>query len=719
MSSTADKEDNGCTPAPWSQSGPGAGATAVEGVNHKLRDRLRLLQRLTNRIPDTVFQYQGRDDGGYWFAFISEAVRAMFRVAPEDAQRDAQRVFAAIHPDDRTEFFSTLQRALRAGASWTHEFRVKFDDGTQRWLLANAMTWMEGDGRLVSYGAFTDITDRKEIEARLQASEARFRSLTELSSDWYWETDAQYRFTRFDGYRQGGSNLPMEYTLGKTRWELGSLNLSEEDWQQHRLVLARRQMFKDFEIQRLASHGQTYWITVSGMPMFDAQGEFRGYRGIGREITTRKLAEDETLRLAFYDTLTGLPNRRLLMNRLSQALALSERSQKYGAILFIDLDNFKDLNDTQGHDVGDQLLQQVALRLANCVREVDSAARFGGDEFVVMIENLSEELDAATSQARQIAEKILGELAQPYSLKTLQHSSTPSIGITMFSGATPNGEEALKRADVAMYQAKADGRNTLRFFDPSMQSAVVERACLDADLRLALQRQELVLHCQPVVDGVGRATGFEALLRWQHPVRGLLPAGQFIGQAEQSGLIGLIGKWVLQTACQQLVAWAERPELREMNLSVNVSARQFKQSDFVTQALTILEQTGANPKRLKIELTENALLGDVEDAIRKMHELHARGVGFLIDNFGSGHSSLRHLRRMPLDQVKIDQSLVRDILTNPNDAAIVRTILALAQSLDLTAVAEGVETAEQRTFLLDHGCLAFQGYLFGAPEVIQ
>jgi len=693
--------------------------TSERAVTQALREELDFIEKITSQITDVVFQYQARAGRGSWFPFISEGVRKMFRATPEEARGDASRVFAAIHPDDRAEVFRTMKAASFDGGSWTHEFRVKFDDGVERWLLGHAISRSEADGSLVSYGSVTDITERKEAEARVQESEARFRSLTDLSSDWYWEIDDEFRFTRFDGYRQGKSLVPMQDSLGKTRWELGALNLSEEEWAAHRAVLQAHQQFRDFEIQRLDADGRSYWIALSGTPLFDAQGRFCGYRGIGRDVSQRKHAEGETQRLAFYDTLTGLPNRRLVVDRLSQALSGSARSRRHGALLFIDLDNFKDLNDTLGHDVGDQLLHQVANRLVTCLREGDTAGRFGGDEFVVMLEGLSDTAAEAASQAERVAEKILGTLNESYDLLGKQHSSTPSIGITLFSGNQLGTDELFKRADVAMYQAKAAGRNTLRFYDPQMQAAVMARAALDADLRQGLQRQELLLYYQPVVDIAGRITGVEALLRWQHPVRGLVSPGEFITLAEQTGLILPIGQWVLQQACQQLVVWGLQPCTGELTLAVNVSARQFRQADFVTQVLTILDDTGANPQRLKLELTESVLLADVEDAIRKMSALRKRGVRFALDDFGTGYSSLSYLKRLPLDQLKIDQSFVRDVLTDPNDAAIVRTILALADSLDLVAVAEGVETEGQRQFLLDNGCFVFQGYLFGRPEPLE
>ncbi len=689
--------------------------TAEMQAAHILQEKLEFIEKLTSRVPDVLFQYQHREGGQVSFPFISESVRRMFHVSPEEVRNDARKLFSMIEPQDIPALFDSMRAAFHDGASWQHEFRIRHPEGGARWVRGNSVTVREPSGELASYGAVRDITESKLAEARLQESEARFRSLTDLSSDWYWEIDENFRFTNFVGYRDGKSIMTRDESLGKTRWELGALNLGADDWDAHRRVLESHQSFRDLELQRLDADGQPYWVAVSGTPIFDGQGQFRGYRGIGRDISKRKRAEDETQRLAFYDTLTGLPNRRLLMDRLSHAQVTSARSKRYGALLFIDLDNFKDLNDTLGHDVGDLLLEQVALRLVSCLREGDTAARFGGDEFVVMLEDLSESDADAAGQAELVAEKILARLNAPYELVGRQHNSSPSIGITLFSGASLGVDELLKRADVAMYQAKAAGRNTLRFFDPQMQATVLARAALDADLRQGLQREELLLHYQPVVDGYNKIVGYEALLRWRHPGRGLVLPGEFITLAEQSGLILPIGQWVLRSACRQLVAWADQPATRKLSLAVNVSARQFRQADFVSQVQAVLDETGVDPQYLKLELTESVLISDVEDAIRKMGALRERGVRFALDDFGTGYSSLSYLKRLPLDQLKIDQSFVRDVLTDPNDAAIVRTILALAQSMDLQAVAEGVETEGQRQFLLDSGCAVFQGYLFGRP----
>jgi diguanylate cyclase (GGDEF)-like protein/PAS domain S-box-containing protein len=559
---------------------------------------------------------------------------------------------------------------------------------------------------------FTDVTSYFETQNALRESEARFRSLTELMTDWYWELDAQGQFTRSEASRQAGASEDgPKAAIGPT------VRATPEQWQQWHALIASRRAFRDFvfPVEAVEAAGMRYY-SMSGLPVFDEQGVFTGYRGTGRDITEQKMAEAEIERLAFYDALCGLPNRRLLMNRLSQALAACARHGQNGALLFIDLDNFKDLNDTLGHAMGDTLLGQVARRLVGCVRESDTVARFGGDEFVVMLEGLSPTLDEALAQAEAAARKILLALNKAHDLGGQERHSTPSIGITLFHDQEHSAEELIKRADVAMYQAKSAGRNTLRFFDPQMQAAVADRAALEADLRQGLARGELRLHYQPVVDAERRVVGAEALVRWEHPTRGMVPPAQFIALAEQTGLILPLGQWVLETACAQLAQWAPLVRARGFTLAVNVSARQFRQSDFVAQVLSALSHSGAQPEALTLELTESMLLADVRDVIAKMHELKSHGIGFALDDFGTGYSSLAYLKRLPLDLLKIDKSFVGDVLTNANDAAIARTILALAQSLDLGVVAEGVETEGQRAFLMRNGCKGFQGYLFGRPQ---
>lgn len=433
-----------------------------------------------------------------------------------------------------------------------------------------------------------------------------------------------------------------------------------------------------------------------------------------RELQRLKVAHDEIRTLAFYDPLTSLPNRRLLLNRLQQTLASSTRNPRKRALLFIDLDNFKTLNDTLGHQVGDLLLQEVARRLTLCIRESDSVARLGGDEFVVLLEDLSEIPTMAASQAKIVGGKILAAIAQPYELAGHECHSTSSMGITVFGGQRDASNEVLQQADIAMYQAKAEGRNTMHFFAPALQTAVTARAEMEQDLRQAIQENQFLLYYQPQVDR-GRLIGVEALVRWNHPKRGILAPGTFIPQAEDSGLILPLGNWVLETACKQIALWADRAETADITVSVNISAGQLRQPDFVETVLGTLNATGANPHNLELELTESMLVENIEDIIAKMTVLNARGLRFSLDDFGTGYSSLSYLKRLPLDKLKIDRSFVLDMLDDSSGGAIAQAIISLSRTMGLSVIAEGVETEEQRAFLASLGCHSYQGYLFSRP----
>ncbi|WP_367847140.1 putative bifunctional diguanylate cyclase/phosphodiesterase [Rhodoferax sp. WC2427] len=466
------------------------------------------------------------------------------------------------------------------------------------------------------------------------------------------------------------------------------------------------------EIWSRRKNGEVFpqWVNINAV--YDAAGEVSYFVATLSDITLRKAAEDQIRQLAFFDPLTELPNRRLLMDRLQRALSSSDRNKRTGALLFIDLDNFKTLNDTRGHDKGDLLLRQAAQRLSACIRDCDTVARLGGDEFLVVLENLDSSAAAAAADVRAVGEKIVTALNQPYQLGDFDFNSTASVGVALYSGLSLSMDELLKQADLAMYQAKAAGRNGLRFFDPAMQAVVNARAALESDLRLAISQRQFDLYYQPQVDGQGRITGAEALLRWPHPVRGMVSPASFIPLAEETGHILPLGHWVLETACKQLVQWSQQPQMEPLVLAVNVSARQFREPTFVGGVLALLAATGANPKRLKLELTESMLIDNLEEMVGKMAALQAQGIGLSLDDFGTGYSSLSYLKRLPLDQLKIDQSFVRDVLNDPSDAAIARTVVALAQNLGLGVMAEGVETLAQKEFLAQCGCHAYQGFLF-------
>ena len=569
-------------------------------------------------------------------------------------------------------------------------------------------------GVLVLWG----ITLRRVVQqrtAQLDEERSRLRTLVRTIPDMVWVKSKAGIFMScnpaFERYL-GKSEADI---IGKNCHELLSQELADAFLEGDRQAMQTGQPSRHEEWLTFADDQHRGLFETIRTPLQDSTGKLMGVLGIARDITHRKAAEDEIKQLAFFDSLTKLPNRRLLQDRLHRALAVSARTGRLGALLFIDLDNFKYINDALGHDHGDLLLQEVALRLDRCVRESDTVARLGGDEFVVMLEDLSESMEESANQTEVIGEKVLASLSEAYVLAGQEHHATASIGITLFHGHHNTMDDLLRRADLAMYKAKAAGRNTLRFFDPAMQAAVTARAELETDLRRGLQQREFLLHYQPQVDTEGQVTGAEALVRWQHPRRGMVPPMEFIHLAEESGLILPLGQWVMETACERLVSWASQPHLAALTLSVNVSARQFRQPEFVQQVLDLVQRTRANPHRLKLELTESLLLDDVEDIIAKMIALKAHGIAFSLDDFGTGYSSLNYLKRLPLYQLKIDRSFVRDVLTDPQDAAIARAIVALGQNLGLSVIAEGVETQAQRAFLAEQGCHAFQGYLFSKP----
>ncbi|MDD2914768.1 MAG: EAL domain-containing protein [Gallionella sp.] len=514
-------------------------------------------------------------------------------------------------------------------------------------------------------------------------------------------------FTRLTGYSA-------EEAIGKTPSMLKSDRHDEEFFRRMWASLKNENSWQG-EVWNRRKNGEVYpeWLNITAVVGDD--GKVTNYVGAFIDFTERKQAENEIHNLAFYDPLCQLPNRRLLLDRLRQSVATSARNHTSCALLFLDLDNFKTLNDTKGHGVGDLLLVEVAKRLQSCVREGDTLSRFGGDEFVLLLEGLSEESGQAAVQARGVGEKVLDALSQPYLLDGNEFHSSSSMGITLFINHNDNLDELLKQADTAMYQAKKSGRNTLRFFDPVMQEELEVRAQLEGGLREALRKQEFRLYYQMQVNHDGDILGAEVLLRWIHPERGLISPLQFIPLAEETGLILPIGHWVLESACEQLKIWEADPLTRDLQLAVNVSGRQFRQADFVAQVSEIIERTGINPLRLKLELTESIVLDNVDDTIAKMLALRKIGIRFSMDDFGTGYSSLAYLTRLPLDQLKIDQSFVRHIGSKASDATIIQTIIGMSNNLGMEVIAEGVETTEQRDFLEANGCMLYQGYLFSMP----
>ncbi|MFN3983970.1 MAG: EAL domain-containing protein [Rhodocyclaceae bacterium] len=625
------------------------------------------------------------------------------------------RPITLLVPDALHDEEVMIRRRIMQGTTVSHYQTVRLrKDGSQIEVSVTVSPLRDGNGALVGASLIArDITEQKLAEQELRLAATAFES-----KEGMFITDADANILRVNRAFTEITGFGAEDCIGRKPFMAESA-CQEAAFHADMWETLRRDGAWAGEIWNQRKNGERYPEWRSYTAVRDDAGEITHFVGTITDITQRKAAEEEIRELAFYDQLTRLPNRRLLMDRLKQAMAASSRSGRQGALLFIDLDNFKTLNDTSGHDIGDLLLKQVAQRLVECVREGDTVARIGGDEFVVMLEGLSAESHEAAAMAQVVGDKIIATLNRPYLLAGHEHRSTPSIGAALFIDSVISLDELLKQADIAMYQAKSGGRNTLRFFNPEMQAALTARARLEADLRHGLVDEQFLLHFQSQVDQDDRVTGAEVLLRWQHPLHGTVPPSEFIPLAEDTGLILPLGRWVLESACRQLAAWASQPELAHLRLAVNVSPRQFHQRDFVDQVRQALAGSGADPRLLELELTESLLLEDVEDTVQKMTALKREGLRFSLDDFGTGYSSLSYLKRLPLDQLKIDQSFVHDVLIDGNDAAIAKTIVALARSLGLDVIAEGVETLEQRDFLARQDCRAYQGYLFGRPLPIR
>lgn len=610
-----------------------------------------------------------------------------------------------------------LESLKQAGYYGPYEKEYQRKDGSLVPLRLNGVLITGSKGQKYIWSIVEDITESKQAEDALRESEIRFRTIIEqspigisFSRDGY-TIDVNAVFLQMFGYEDIAEvrGLPVVNRIApQCRAEM-------EDRIRRRIQGEPTESF--YETIGLRRDGSQFPLLISAKRVELSDGPFSCAFLI--DITERKASEEKIKQLAYYDHLTDLPNRRLLLDRLQQAMASSGRSGRHGALLCIDLDDFKSLNDTHGHATGDLLLQQIAQRLTSSVREGDSVARFGADEFVVVLQDLSEQLIEAAEETEAVCNKILAVLNRPYQLANYEYQCTASIGATLFNDHQQKLEELVKQADIAMYHAKKSGRNNLRFFDPEMQEVIDARAVLERELRQAFKREQFHLYYQIQVDDSGRPIGAEALIRWLHPDRGLVSPAQFIPLAEETDLILPLGRWVLEAACAQLKAWERDEMTRNLVLAVNISAKQFYQADFVANVLAAIHFHAINPTLLKLELTESILVDDIEETITTMKALKETGVKFSLDDFGTGYSSLQYLKRLPLDQLKIDQSFVRDIATDSSDKAIVHTIIAMAHSLNLDVIAEGVETKEQRQFLLNKGCLNYQGYLFGKPVPIE
>jgi diguanylate cyclase (GGDEF)-like protein/PAS domain S-box-containing protein len=626
------------------------------------------------------------------------------------------------HLAESVDVLEQLVQGKADSAGWEKCYIRK--DGSLTWVRMTTSTQRDGEGRPLHLVAFVeDINDRIAAEERsaaaaqaLQVSEARYRTVFQTSLDPLILTrlsdgmviDVNQAFLDILGFEY-------EEVVGHSTLEI-KIWADHHDRQKLVDILNKDSICRDSEARFRKKNGEILWVlTSSSVIEIDGVSYLLGYF---RDLSGAKAAEEQIRDLAFYDPLTHLPNRRLLSDRLRQVLAAGPRHSRNQALLLIDLDNFKTLNNTEGHIKGDLLLQEVARRIVASVSEGDTVARIGGDEFVAIIENLSDKSEDAAAQAEAIGEKILSALGQPCLLDGYECICSASIGITVFGNKKESANDLLQQADLAMHQAKAVGRNTIRFFAPELQAAVSARSAMEEDLRKAIKTNKFQLYYQPQVEN-GRLIGAEALVRWKHPKRGLLSPEEFISMAEETGLILPLGDWVLKAACKQIAAWARHKDSAQIVLAVNISARQLLQPDFVNKVLTILNSSGANPENLKLEITESSLLENIEEVIATMTELKSHGLRFSLDDFGTGYSSLSYLKRLPLDQLKIDRLFVRDILADAASGAIARTIISLSHAMGLSVVAEGVETEAQRDYLASLGCPAFQGYLYSKPLPLE
>jgi diguanylate cyclase (GGDEF)-like protein/PAS domain S-box-containing protein len=687
-------------------------ATLIVGYRNT-RERVqaeRSLQEANNNfhavlqaVPDLMFEL---DETGNYLNVWGVSEDLLF--APKN-QLLGHSITELLPTEATHQVLAAIQDADKNGLSFGRQILLPLPQG-KHWFELSVSKKSTTLGKPNSYIVLSrDITAKKAAAEELRIAAATFESQEAMLI-----TDSNATILRVNNAFQEITGYSAAETIGQ---KLTILHSDRDDPALYQAIWSelRKTGKWDGEIWDRRKSGELYPKYMTITAVYDDNEEVSNYVSVFTDISQRKQSEEEIHRLAFYDPLTQLPNRRLLMDRLQQAMVFSLRSSRYGALLFLDLDHFKMINDTKGHAIGDLLLAEVAHRLKACLREGDTVARLSGDEFVLVLEELSKELDEAAIQAELVAEKISKELNRPYTPGDNFCYTTASIGISLFRGHQSSIDDLFRHADVAMYQAKEAGRNTIRFFDPQMQIALDARSSLEADLRLALEKQQFSLHYQIQVDSQRRAVGAEALLRWEHPTLGLVLPEQFISLAEETGLIVPIGLWVLKTACAQINKWQCDALTRDLTLAVNFSAKQLRQTDFAVQIQRILLESDVNPSLLKLELTESIVLENIEDTIYKMQTLRLLGVRFSLDDFGTGQSSLAYLKRLPLDQIKIDRSFVRDIAHDPNDATIVNTIIVMSKAMGLEVIAEGVETEAQYAFLYLHDCQTFQGYLFGDP----
>ncbi|WP_423187656.1 putative bifunctional diguanylate cyclase/phosphodiesterase [Alishewanella sp. d11] len=678
------------------------------------QDELKqLLNKFSANVPGFFFQLHLAATGRYNLLMLSDNAAQALGLP---VQEQAKQALARVHADDQTALQQSFAHSAKHGVPWRLQFRYQHPAGQYCWFEGHATPSFYQENSLLWHGYINDITAMKQHELALAEYASQHREIVDNILDAIITIDQSGLIATFS---QAATKI-FGYQAAEVVGKNISILMPEPDRSAHDRYMQRYHATGEPRVigtsrETYAQHKNGRIFPIELRIARIEQAESYKFIGMIRDLSERKRAELLIEQLAFYDPLTQLPNRRLLKQRLSQALDSCKQHLNQGAVLYIDLDNFKHLNDSLGHGTGDQLLRQVATRLEQNVRQVDTVARLGGDEFIILLSHLSADLPAAIQQAKAIAEKIRFVLNQPFTLTDLRYVSSPSIGITLFSNANNSIDELLQQADLAMYQAKAAGKNQICLFDVSMQERASSRTQLESALRQAISKQQLQLYFQGLHDQQGSLIGAEVLLRWFHPELGAINPAVFIPIAEDSGLISEIGSWVLEQACQQLALWHEQmPEL-QLKLSINISARQFHHDGFLPQVISTLMRYRKLCHALQFELTESILVSRVAEVVTKMHKLQYYGVTFALDDFGTGYSSLSYLKRLPLALLKIDRSFIHDLLHDPNDAAIASTIIALSKALGLEVIAEGVETQAQRDALAELGCFLYQGFYFSKP----
>ena len=703
----------------------------INASNERLEKEVEDRKRAENEARESEMRFRqiaGNIDVVLWMmtpnldrmVYISPVFERIWGQTSQSVYDDPRSWMDAIHTADKERVAAAYHKMVRVGV-FEEEYRIVKPDGSIHWVRDHGFPIKDEDGNIYRIAGFVEeITKHKKAEAVLEEKTAYLDSILTSSVDFAIAvTDLEFRITYYNPAAEEIFGYTAKEVMGRTVMEIHTKECVEPERFERAIEIVRREGEYRYTVEQ-ERNGEIHYIDSRVSGSWSQDQELIGFVLMSEDVTERRRDAEFIEHQATFDALTDLPNRRLMLDRLNQTLARCQRHGHLGAVLFLDLDQFKNINDSLGHPVGDALLQEVAERLQEELREEDTAARLGGDEFVILFSELSGGREQAAKQAQVGAEKIKRALSVPYSIQGHDLHITPSIGIALFPVKDEIATDIVRHADTAMYRAKEAGRNTIRFFLPSMQLAAEKRLSLQNDLGRALAGEELSLYFESQVDADANIIGAEVLLRWQHPQRGLVFPEDFIPVAEETGQILAIGEWVLKSALSLLNAWTDEiSDSSFQSLAVNVSPRQFHQLSFAMGIERILAETGADPEYLTLELTEGMLVQNLEDTIKKMEDLKKLGVRFSIDDFGTGYSSLAYLKRLPLDEIKIDRTFIRDIATDPNDANLVETIITMARNLGLKVVAEGVETEEQLEFLREHGCSIYQGYFFNHPQPLD